>query len=102
MLLCMKVSLKADKSNWKQDGGRSIPLTVYVTEDVLYVETLPGESCVIHISMQDETGMTYIYDVTASPDQPGTVSLSELPAGTYDVCLTADNGMTTHGVLTVL
>ena len=60
----------------------------------------PDESSVL-ISISDKHGMQYDFEVIASPTEPGVLSLHDLPAGVYDVVVTSDDGMTTHGVLTI-
>ena len=51
--------------------------------------------------MTGDTGTMYDFEVVASPNEPGVLSLHDLPAGVYDVVVTSDDGMTTHGVLTI-
>ena len=84
---------------WESRGGRSIGVTVTVDNGNMYVWS-PDESSVL-ISISDKHGMQYEFEVVASPNEPGVLSLHDLPAGVYDVVVTSDDGMTTHGVLTI-
>ena len=103
LLLAMSPTIvKADhlpQAYWESRGGRSIGVTVTVDNGNMYVWS-PDESSVL-LSISDKHGMQYDFEVIASPTEPGVLSLHDLPAGVYDVVVTSDDGMTTHGVLTI-
>ena len=101
LLIIVSLASWADKPIWRPGGGRSVTLTVYVTDYILYVESPFNISNEVHISMQNESGIMYDFDITISAEQPGVLTLDEFPAGIYDVVLTSDDGMATHGVLTI-
>ena len=102
MCLASFMETRADKSNWDPDKDRSIAISVMVENDYMYVASpMADTSCLIQIVMTGETGVVYDFEVIASPNEPGVLSLHDLPAGVYDVVLTSDDGVSTHGVLTL-
>ena len=91
----------ADKKDWESDIDRSISITVTVDEDHLYVwlpSPMTGE---VYVSMEADNGSMYSYELSVESNQPGVISIADLPVGVYSVNITTDGGMEANGVLTV-
>lgn len=102
MCLASFMETRADISNWDPDKDRSITISVIVENDYMYVSSpMADTSCLIQIIMTGDTGTMYDFEVVASPNEPGVLSLHDLPTGIYDVVLTSDDGMATHGILSI-